>query len=618
MFANFIYFIVVLLLFSTYQTSEETIFSFSETFVLFSSLFIIFSSYVWILFHRLEQRIPNGNHARLDHQFSTLQTRLSILAIILLSIDIYALNLIDFISTIPPFRLIPTLQAMVCIAIFIGYLTVIWSFSYAAHQRLYETELSKRSYILSNISFSIPVLLPWTVLSGIADLIQALPFEFTKGIFETPEGQLLYFSFLLIIIAVIGPAIIQKFWGCTPLEEGIVRQHIESVCKNARLNYKNILNWPLFGGRMMTAGVMGLVGKFRYILVTKALLHALSFDELDAVIAHEIGHVKKKHLLFYLVFFAGYIILTYATFDLLLYLVVYSKPIYKFISSTGYQHASVASFLFTIMLIVFFIIYFRFIFGYFMRNFERQADAYAFSFSNSAIPLISTFKKIAFASGQPADKPNWHHFSILERIQFLEKCEKDRTIIKRHDIKIRRSITIFILGLVIAGVAGYQLNFGETGQKISKHFYEKTLSRELKKSPNNAHLLSRLGDLYFSKNDYAKTIDAYERSLSIKPNSPDVINNLAWLYATCEDEKYRHPERALKLAIHATTMQQSPEILDTLAESYFVNGNIEAAIRAEKAAIAMSKKNQSYFKTQLKKFSDAIEKRGSISPFEVK
>lgn len=614
MFANFIYFIVVLLIFSTYQPSEEIIFSVTETVVLFSSLFFIFSCYVWIVFHRLEQRIPDESHARMDHQFSALQTRFSIFAIILLAVDIYALNLIDYVSTIQPFKTIPTLQAVVCIFIFIGYLTIIWSLSFSAHQRLYGTDLSKRSYIISNISFAVPVLLPWIALSGLADLIQALPFGITKGIFNTLEGQLLYFSFFLIFIAVIGPVMIQKFWGCTPLEEGYVRQQIEAVCKNARISYRNILNWPLFGGRMMTAGVMGLVGKFRYILVTRGLLQSLSFDELNAVIAHEIGHVKKKHLLFYLIFLSGFIIIVTASRDLILYLSIYSKTIYNFLTTTGHQNLSLPSILFPIMLILCFVIYFRFIFGFFMRNFERQADAYAFTLSNSAAPLISTFKKIAIASGQPADKPNWHHFSILERIQFLEKCEQDPSVIKRHDQKIRRSISIFLVGLLLCGTVSYQLNFGKVGQKLSNHFYEKLLLRELSKNQNDPFLLSRLGDLYYSKNDYTKTINAYEHSLRTKPNSPHVLNNLAWLYATCEDESLRHPERALKLAIHAASLQRSAEVLDTLAESYYVNGEFAAAVQAEESALALTKTNKPYFETQLKKFKEALSEKNGGRP----
>ena len=74
---------------------------------------------------------------------------------------------------------------------------------------------------------------------------------------------------------------------------------------------------------MLTAGVMGLVKKFRYILVTDALLNNLSSDEIDSVIAHEIGHVKKYHLQFYLIFFLGFLFLFYSLQDILIFSVSY-------------------------------------------------------------------------------------------------------------------------------------------------------------------------------------------------------------------------------------------------------------------------------------------------------
>ena len=61
---------------------------------------------------------------------------------------------------------------------------------------------------------------------------------------------------------------------------------------------------------MLTAGVMGLIKRFRYLLITPALLDLLEPEELKGVVAHEIGHVRKKHLIFYLGFFVGYVILT--------------------------------------------------------------------------------------------------------------------------------------------------------------------------------------------------------------------------------------------------------------------------------------------------------------------
>ena len=374
------------------------------------------------------------------------------------------------------------------------------------------------------------------------------------------------------------------------------------------MEYANILYWPIFGGKMITAGVMGLVKKFRYILVTNALLRFLEPEEVDAVIAHEIGHIKKKHLMFYLIFFIGYMLVSFTSFDLLLYSIFFAEPIYDFIQSTGLNQTTVVSSIFSFSIIVIFVIYFRYIFGYFMRNFERQADTYVFTLFDSAGPLISTLEKIAVTSGQPRDKPNWHHFSIKKRIHYLKKCETDRTWISRHDQKIKKSIAFYLVGILLIGGMGYHLNFGETGKKINTHFFENIIKRELAKAPDNPDLYSVLGDLYYSNKNYAKTVKAYEQSITLAPDNPKVLNNLAWLYATCEDEKFRDPKKALMLAEKAAQLEESPHILDTLAESYYVNREFEKAVTVEVRALDLVTKNFSYYRKQLDKFKAAAQK----------
>ncbi len=165
------------------------------------------------------------------------------------------------------------------------------------------------------------------------------------------------------------------------------------------MGYAEIVDWPIFGGSMITAGVMGLIKKFRYILVTKALLQLLAPEEIDTVIAHEIGHIKKKHLLFYLFFFAGYILFSVSVYQILDYLTFYAvilanaspKILFSFLNSAS----TFNSIRYLLLLIITLLLYFRYIFGYFMRNFERQADTFVFSLFASAWPLISTFTKIA-------------------------------------------------------------------------------------------------------------------------------------------------------------------------------------------------------------------------------
>jgi hypothetical protein len=340
----------------------------------------------------------------------------------------------------------------------------------------------------------------------------------------------------------------------------------------------------------------------RNILVTDGLLRFLSPEEIDAVIAHEIGHVKKKHILFYLFFFAGFMLISYASFDLVIYAILYAEPVFRWIGTTGFNQVAVTSVFFSLVVITTFLVYFRFIFGYFMRNFERQADCYVYTLFNSSFPLITTLKKIAVTSGQPADKPNWHHFSIAERIQYLKKCEQDQIWVKRQDKKIKKSIAVYLAGLFFVGAIGFTLNFSEAGKRININFFEKVVLREIEKEPRNADLYRILGDIYFSSKNCEGAKKAYETSIYINPDNPQVLNNLAWLYATCENERLRNHPRALILARKAASLDQASYILDTLAESYYVNGMYDEAVTTAKRALEVAEKNRSYYREQLEKF----------------
>lgn len=615
MFSNFIYFIIALLIYSIYQPSEKTNFALPETLALFGVLIFIFTYFTRRQFRKLEQGVLTENAYILDYRFNSIIKKQFIMAIVFFAINIYGLDLASFLKDVSFFSIIPTAQALLFISLFLFYLTIVWSSAYKSHCKLYMTDLSKRSYITSNISLSIPIFLPWFLLSGTTDIINALPFKQPKAFLATSEGEIIYFLAMLFTIVTVGPAFIQKFWQCLPLETGYYRSKINNLCKRANLRYADILYLPIFGGKMITAGVMGVIKKFRYILVTKTLLSDLESDEIEAVIAHEIGHVKKKHLLWYPVFFAGYMILSYSLFDLIIYFILYTEPIHKIVDFVGFSHDTVVSIIFNVIMIMLFILYFRYIFGYFMRNFERQADVYVYSLFDNAKPLISTLKKIAEASMQAIDKPNWHHFSIKERIDYLQECETDKTWITKQNNKIKKSITVYLAVMLLVGWIGYSLNFGEAGKRLNKHFFESAIQKELKKTPANPQLYSKLGDISYSVKNYGAAISAYEQSISLEPNSPETLNNLAWLYATCDNVTFRNPKRSIELAKRAARLKKSPHIFDTLAESYYVNGQFEKARSIGIQALKMAENNRSYYEEQLRKFIHAAKKEKSQTNF---
>ncbi len=606
MFANFFYFIIALLVYSTYQPSDTTNFTALQSLFLFLFLLFVYTVYTWRQFQRLNRRITPRGDAEIDSRFTSLLTRHSILAILIFAVDIYGLNISSFVSNFRLFVLFPTLQAILFILLFIAYLSVLWACAHRSYQMLYHARIGRRAYVTSNISFSMPVLLPWVFISGFSDIIHILPMGVFTRFLSTPEGEILYFMVFLVIVAMMGPLLIQKFWGCGPLAQGEHRTRIEKLCQSVNLGYRDILNWPIFEGRIITAGVMGLLKRFRYILVTRALLNFLDPQEVDAVIAHEIGHVKKRHLLFYLFFFVGYMIISFSFLDLIVYAMIYVDPLVRAFNRMGFNPVTVTSILFSLVIIATFLTYFRFIFGFFMRNFERQADAYVYTIFDTAVPLISTLKKISIAGRQSPDKPNWHHFSIAERIEFLQKCEKNRTHVGRHDSKVRKFIGVYLVGLVLIGGVGYQLNYGEAGAVLNTHYFEKVIGKELAKTPDNADLYTLMGDLYFSRNNYGDAAFQYEKAIELAGQHSRALNNLAWLYATCEDKNFRNPERALTLAKRAVGLEREAHVLDTLAESYFINGETEAALAIEKEALAIAKKDRVYYQEQIARFEEAL------------
>ena len=607
MFANFIYLILALLIYDARLPSEAPSEGFGFALFLTGVFALAFAALTHIQFRRIEQRCDQERLSTLDSRFSAAMTRCSIMALAVFALDIYALNLREFSAQFSLFAIVPTLEGIVFMGLFIAYLCMAWALAYPAYRKIYQTDMSLRAYVSSNILFSVPILIPWLILSGVMDVIQLLPFEGLKRFLATTEGEVVYFLIFLFFVAITGPALIQKFWKCTPLEPGSARSRIEMLCRVAGVRYAQILRWPIFGGKMITAAVMGLIRQFRYILVTDAMLYYLSPAEVDAVISHEIGHVKQKHLVFYLVFFAGYLLISYALFDLIVFALLYLSPLSLLIDLTGVTQTTAGSAVFSLTLIFMFIVYFRFIFGFFMRNFERQADCYVFRILDTGRPLIEALKKIAVTSGLSPDKPNWHHFSISQRIRYMEQCEADRRWVTDHDRKVRKGIVIYLTALVIAGAAGYHLNFGQAGKALNVKFFESILMREIEKTPDDAELHAALGNLYFEAKNYAGAISAYDRSLTLNPENPETLNNLAWLLATCEDETYRDAETALSLSHKAVALKTSAHILDTLAESYFVNGRLVEAIEAGKQALAIAGENRSYYENQLKRFSAAMK-----------
>ena len=606
MFNNIIYFIVVLLVFSVGSADIAPPFPFPIFLLSLAILWIGFAAVCYFRFRSLFRAIvaAPGADGRLTRFYHSSITRLSIAAIALFAIDVYLLNIKYWLNLIPLFDRSSLLQGLVALALFILFLCTIWVFAYPCYRSLFDVPISRRAYVLGQVRLNIPILVPWMTLSFLSDLIELSNWQLLKGMLNKPVGQIIFFAVFLVILMIFMPRWVQFLWGCKPLEDNEKLSELRKFLAEHHFKYRDILRWPVFEGRMLTAGIMGLIGRYRYILVTDALLEMLSTDELKAVLAHEMGHAKYKHLTFYLVFFVGFIAMSFGLFDMFFYLVASQSFFLKLLTNQSGRSMNLFYLALSLPMLITLVIYFRYVMGFFMRNFERQADLYSAKLMGTPRYTIDSLEKIALWSGKSRDLPSWHHFSIRERVECLKKMAIDPLVAKRHNHYV---LIAFLAYLICVGALTYELNFTGATERLSYEFFTRALERDIANNPSNVAALEPLAMLYHKRGEIEKATTAYRRILSLQPNDTAALNNLAWILATDPKSTDEQKREALDLAKRAVAHERKSIYLDTLAEAYFVNGHREMAIKTEKDALALAYSNKDYYLRQLKKFESSRE-----------
>ncbi len=112
-------------------------------------------------------------------------------------------------------------------------------------------------------------------------------------------------------------------------------------------------------------------------LFTDYLIEKFTPEEAEAVLAHEIGHIKKFHQWFYVVLVLVWAFVTKPAVE----------AVYPYLQSSGIP-------------IVFFILawvyfFYGILIKFFSRFFERQADAYCIQLTGKKEIYISTLNKLA-------------------------------------------------------------------------------------------------------------------------------------------------------------------------------------------------------------------------------
>lgn len=470
------------------------------------------------------------------------------------------------------------------------------------------------SYLWSQARLFLPVLVPWTLILTIMDLMGLLAPGLGRKVQEDALWGLGVFGVLLLVLAWVFPPLVIRLWRCSPMPPGEERTWLENFFHDHRFRYKEIFLWNLLQGATATAGIMGIFPGARYILVTPSLLRLLEPEEIKAVMAHEMGHAKHLHMVFYLAFMLGLTLILdlclraapWALGGGLLMLQRAGVPLERWWQG-GLLDTSVIGLGASLFFVALAVAYLRFGFGLFSRNFERQADLHAIEIQGSPLPLIRSLEKIGGFHPLVRSLPNWHHYSVKERISFLVKCQHFPGQVLRHHRKVRALVGgyLCLLLVIVSLVVGWRLL--QWDRHLGLRLQATLLDKMMEQEPENPALLFLAGSLALERGNLLRARDFLEKSLELKPHNPEALNNLAWLYATARDPAFRNPTRALSLALEAVKLKpDEPHILDTLAEAYFLNGRIEEAIQTEQKALSLAGNSPEHYRRQLKRFKEAL------------
>lgn len=591
---NLLLFLVAIFLFAVDTIPEEPMFS-----VWYALPIFLLSIGGFDLLARVIHNRPSSLSAS---GYFSAEKRLSMLAVLFYAGG--ALYLADakyYLAILSFNNHLPALVNLAGLALFLVYLAIMWRAALPSYQRVFGREYTTGGFILSNIKANLPIVLPWVILSILYDLLGLLPFAGIKTLLASQWGDLVFFGMFLIFVVLFFPPMVRWLWGCRPLPAGELRSRLEAFCRSQNFT-AGLYLWPLFEGKVLTAGVMGMMPGLRYVLLTPAIIQTMTIAELESVMAHEIGHVKRRHLLLYVLLIAGFSLFAGLLAEPFIFFVLSREFFVDLITSRGLSPETVMSVLGGLPLLIFLIFYFRYVFGYFIRNFERQADLHVLKAVGSGRELVSAFEKIAYLSGEIREEKNWHHFGIGERIDCIEEAERDPGAISRHDRKVAASLLGYLAVLALAVVLVRQIPTEQFAKLYEEQYAESVLLHKASQEPEKALWHRLMGDLMITRKMESKALAAYEKAFSLEPANPEIMNNFAWLLLTSNDLSIRDPMRALTLARAAATLQPKGYILDTLATAYWANDLVDEAVETERQAAFSDPDRHRFYAAQALRF----------------
>ena len=98
-------------------------------------------------------------------------------------------------------------------------------------------------------------------------------------------------------------------------------------------------------------------------------------------------------------------------------------------------------------------------------------------------------------------------------------------------------------------------------------------------------MLIQAANTFYEKSEFERAEELYRKALVWEPENPRALNNLAWLLTQHFPEQPLKVQESVALAERAVALEPAAYILDTLAESYDLQGRWQEAAETAKTAL---------------------------------
>jgi Zn-dependent protease with chaperone function len=250
---------------------------------------------------------------------------------------------------------------------------------------------------------------------------------------ESEPAAALFTLYLAAAFAALFPFLLRFGLGLKPLPPSPLRCAFERLVERAGFRPVALRIWPT-GGWLANAAIVGFVPGLRLVMLTDGLLMSLKREELLAVLAHELGHARRHHVLLYAAFTLGWLGLWPGLLQL-------AEGLGATVSM-GQELGLLLSLVLGWLLL----------FGMLSRRAELDADLAALELIGSSAPLEAALEGVS--GPRVRRRRSWRHFTAAQRGLFLRAAAADPGVGQRLRRGLARwarwaaGLVLLALGLV--------------------------------------------------------------------------------------------------------------------------------------------------------------------------